>query len=235
MTEVKESKLENPEKEDFRIRVAKEKRERTRQRLLFAALELFLVSERTKPPVIEDVILKAGVSRGTFYKYFNSLEEVLTELGQRMAEEMISTYERLFSNLESSAARVIAGPILSLTHAGMQPGSIDFTSKIDFVDYLSRSNRVWGVITGSLMDAKKEGVLEFNSLSVATDFVIGSSVEGARRMQHEKSFNKEYMFEICAMVLKGFGLVGDKAEKAINEAWEQLNDHSSTLNWWRAV
>jgi len=220
------------EEPDFRVRVAREKRERMRQRLLFAALDVFLVSERTKPPVIDDVILKAGVSRGTFYKYFDSLDEVLAELGQQMADEMIETYERIFAQLSDPAAKVVAGPLLSLTHAGMQPQKVAFTSKVDFVGYLSLSKRLGSIVTACLNEAKQSGAVHFASLDVATDYIIGATVEGSRRMMHNQLFDKEYLHELVLLIMLGFGMSTEEARQAINIAWEQLNSHSDNLPWW---
>src|SRR3546814_6029616 len=57
-----------PNPEDFRIRVAADRRERMRARLLDAVLDLYQPGRGGAHLVIDDVIQTAGVSRGTFYK-----------------------------------------------------------------------------------------------------------------------------------------------------------------------
>ncbi len=218
---------------DFRVRVAREKRERMRKRLMSAALDVFLLSPRTKPPVIEDVILKAGVSRGTFYKYYDSLEEVLTELGQLMADEMIGTYERVFAGLQDPAARVVAGPLISLTHAGMQPRRAEFTVRVDYVDYLSRSNRLMSIVTCCLREAKASGVVQFESLDVATDYIIGATIQGSRRITHEQKTSDAYRHELVVMIMRGFGMQPEAASQAIEIALAELNLHAADLPWWQ--
>src|SRR3546814_12397923 len=77
---------------DFRIRVAADRRERMRARLLDAVLDLYQPGRGGAHLVIDDVIQAAGVSRGTFYKYFDSLEEAVDELGERMAAGTIAAF-----------------------------------------------------------------------------------------------------------------------------------------------
>src|SRR3546814_4224834 len=57
-----------PNPEDFRIRVAADRRERMRARLLDAVLDLYQPGRGGAHLVIDDVIQTAGVSRGTFYR-----------------------------------------------------------------------------------------------------------------------------------------------------------------------
>jgi AcrR family transcriptional regulator len=220
------------EHEDFRVRVAREKRERMRQRLLFAALDVFLVGEWLRPPAIDDIIQKAGVSRGTFYKYFDSLEELLAILGQQMAAETLSTYQRIFDPIADAATRVAGGPLLGLTRAAMQPRRVPFTSKVDFGGYLSRDDGMWHVVSNCLAAGKTSGDLSFSSLDAATDFVIGATIEATRRQICLQSFDKDYVFEVTRMIITGLGLDRPRAAQAVQKAWDQLEAHATTLPWW---
>jgi AcrR family transcriptional regulator len=74
-------------REDHRVRVAGEKRERMRDHLLGAVLAVYPGKPGQGPAVIDDVIRVAKVSRGTFYKYYPSLEEAVAELGAKLAAE----------------------------------------------------------------------------------------------------------------------------------------------------
>lgn len=71
----------SPADRDHRSVQAEKKREQTRARLLAAALALCAADLR-QLPTIEDIVEKARVSRGTFYKYFDSIEQLLAALGQ---------------------------------------------------------------------------------------------------------------------------------------------------------
>src|SRR5258708_4932310 len=88
--------------EDVRVRVARRKRERMRKRLLSAALSIFLRDRGGSAAIAEDVIKAAGVSRGTFYKYFNSVEEAADEVGQQLADEAVRELIRAVPGRERS-------------------------------------------------------------------------------------------------------------------------------------
>lgn len=218
--------------DDARQRSAQLRREKMRQHLLFAALDVFLVSEITRPPVIDDVIRKADVSRGTFYKYFTSLEEVLRELGQLMAEDMINTYERIFADLTDPAARLAAGPLLSLTHAARQPRRVEFTARVDYIDYLSRGTRARDVITACLEDIRQAGRVNFVSLTAVTDMIIGSTLEGTRRLMHTEGDDQAYINELVTLILQGCGLNPAIASAALASAQTELDKHVDNLHTW---
>ena len=60
-----------------------ERREKTRQGVVDAALELF--RERGHLGVrVEDIVEAAGISRATFYKYFSERDQILAELFERL-------------------------------------------------------------------------------------------------------------------------------------------------------
>src|SRR3546814_8453796 len=106
----------DPSPEDFRIRVAADRRETMRARLLYAVLDLYQPGRGGAHLVIDDVIQTAGVSRGTFYKYFESLEEAVDELGERMAAGTIADFRRLFDNEPNAAARDRKSTRLNSSH-----------------------------------------------------------------------------------------------------------------------
>src|SRR3546814_14199269 len=85
-----------------------------RARLLDAVLDLYQPGRGGAHLVIDDVIQTAGVSRGTFYKYFESLEEAVDELGERLAAGTIADFRRLFDNEPNAAARAVGGAALAL-------------------------------------------------------------------------------------------------------------------------
>src|SRR3546814_12378538 len=92
-----------------------------RARLLDAVLDLYQPGRGGAHLVIDDVIQTAGVSRGTFYKYFESLEEAVDELGERMAAGTIADFRRLFDNEPNAAARAVGGAAMAMVRAWHGP------------------------------------------------------------------------------------------------------------------
>jgi AcrR family transcriptional regulator len=93
-------------REDHRVRVAREKRERMRDHLLGAVLAVYPGKPGQGPAVTDDVIRVAKVSRGTFYKYYPSLEEAVAELGAKLAAEMVAAIGALYDSLEDPSDRL---------------------------------------------------------------------------------------------------------------------------------
>jgi AcrR family transcriptional regulator len=85
------------------------KRERTRRKLLDAAFGL-IGNEKGLTVRIEEICAKAHVSRGTFYNYFTSLEqlfEVLAiELSHELNSALVSSWDETRSHAEGSNAAV---------------------------------------------------------------------------------------------------------------------------------
>jgi AcrR family transcriptional regulator len=85
------------------------KRERTRKSILQAAFGL-IGNEKGLTVRIEEICAAADVSRGTFYNYFTSLEqlfEVLAiELSQELNDALVASWDQMRSYAEGSNAAV---------------------------------------------------------------------------------------------------------------------------------
>jgi AcrR family transcriptional regulator len=85
------------------------KRERTRKKILEAAFEL-IGNEKGLTVRIEEICAAAAISRGTFYNYFTSLEqlfEVLAiELTHDLNKALVSSWDETRSHAEGSNAAV---------------------------------------------------------------------------------------------------------------------------------
>lgn len=82
-----------PAHRDHRSVNADRKREATRSKILSATLQA--CAGKLHPlPTVEDVIERARVSRGTFYKYFNSIDEALSAVGSDLTRLALVEGER---------------------------------------------------------------------------------------------------------------------------------------------
>lgn len=72
---------------DHRVRVAAERREKTRGRLLEAALIVY-GQHGVEASIVDEIIAIAGVARGTYYNYFQSNEDLLQTVSNETANEM---------------------------------------------------------------------------------------------------------------------------------------------------
>lgn len=85
------------------------KRERTRKNILDAAFGL-IGSEKGLTVRIEEICAAARISRGTFYNYFTSLEQLFEilaiELSHDLNRALVSTWDETLSHAEGSNAAI---------------------------------------------------------------------------------------------------------------------------------
>lgn len=224
-----------PLQADHRIRMAERKRELMRERLIDATLAAYLPCEPGRHPVVDDVVRTAGVSRGSFYKHFDAIDEVFVVIGQRMAQDMLASYSRLSVTLVDSAARIALGPLMALTRSAMEPRHGAFVARVDFIELLAGEPPHKHLVELSLLDSRKRGLLQFDSIDAAVDLVIGVSLEGARRILRKRTLDGAYIRELASMVLRGLGVEPGAADRAVAKAWQCLSDEAATLHWWKPL
>jgi AcrR family transcriptional regulator len=93
---------------DHRPRVAAQRRESMRARLLDAGLAT-IVAHGVAGTSIDEIISAAQVSRGTFYKYFDSVTGLAAHLAQELAHEMGLVLDPLVTEEPDPALRVAVG------------------------------------------------------------------------------------------------------------------------------
>lgn len=220
---------------DHRVRVADERRTRMRERLVGAAMEAFLEIEPGRHPVIDDVIRIADVSRGTFYKYYGSLDELLAGIGRRMADEMLGDFERLFGETEDALLCLAAGPLMAMARAVMEPRHAAFVARVDFVEFLEGEDPRSLIVARCLQRARADAGLRFESLNAAVDLAVGASLQGARRLVESRRMDAAYIRELASFVLLGLGMPRDDAQACVARAWQALQKNGAGLAWWRPV
>jgi AcrR family transcriptional regulator len=224
-----------PTDEDFRSRVARERRQRMRERLLRAAQTAYLHCPPGRSPVIDDVVRLAEVSRGSFYKHYDTLDALLAEIGQHSAVDMIATFERLFGAVSNPSVRVAAGPLMALARAVMDPAHGAVIAHADRAELLDSDDPRRQLVVTALNQGLATGVFSFTALESACDLVMGTTLEGCRRLAQSRRLDGAYLRETVAMVLIGLGLSRPAAQAAVAEAWQLLLAASDQLTWWQAL
>jgi len=96
------------EVEDHRTRTAARRRETMRRRLLESAMLVF-AEKGVDASVIDDVISTAGVSRGTFYKYFKSNRDLMVAANEELGKELLTQVLDRVAGLSDPAERLALG------------------------------------------------------------------------------------------------------------------------------
>lgn len=116
-------------KEDHRIRVAAGRREKMRMRLIESAMLVF-ARRGAEGSVIDEVITTAEVSRGSFYHYFRTNEELLAAVAEEVGNQMLQIVDPVVRAHADPAVRVACGIRLSLMVAKAHPHLAAFMVRV---------------------------------------------------------------------------------------------------------
>jgi AcrR family transcriptional regulator len=217
---------------NHRTKVAENKRAATRQRLLDAAMRLF--SDRTGPTsVIDDVIREAQVSRGTFYNYFDSLDEVLAAISQDLSDQMTTGILPVYDVLQEPWQRLSVGFRLFMVRAMLDRRWASFVTRVDAWQHNTLVARYIG---GDLEQGKLHGQFSFDRLEVATDFIMGASACCIQTIRDGVAEPNLYMDAQVRMALTCVGCKREIREQGVTFSLSHLQslatgDGSNALAW----
>jgi AcrR family transcriptional regulator len=165
---------------DHRVDVAEKKRLVMRARLLNATMRV-VSNHALKMPTIDDVIREAGVSRGTFYNYFTSLEDVLVVIGHDLSNQMTTEILPLYDTLVEPWQRFSVGFRVFLVRAVFDRNWASFMTR---TDAWTQDVLVHKYMFQDLINGKAAGQFFFEDTQVATDFLKGASALGIHSLLH---------------------------------------------------
>jgi AcrR family transcriptional regulator len=216
--------------EDHRVRVARERRDRMRSKLLATVMS---TTGRLDDglPTVDDVIRDAEVSRATFYKYFSSVEEVAHILGNELVDEMAYSLRALLSVPTIPFLQMTAGIQLFLMRSVTDPLWAAFVTR---TDYISRDTELLKVMTRHLTQCRKEGQVHFDDIESAVSLFVGALMEAMRHLVRSGKRKRAYIEELSVMILLGLGVERAVAIKTVRERAQFIRDLApDRLPWWR--
>jgi AcrR family transcriptional regulator len=191
---------------DHRPRVAAERRERMRSRLLRSTLRL-VAEKGPMATSIEDVISAAKVSRGTFYKYFPSSEVLIQELVVEIVNELIQVVDPAVRKHDDPAELVARGIRLVSRLAIHQPALAACLVRLgwregQWIDILK-------FVKQDLEEGFRRGRFKRVPMALAVNILAGASLAATERML-ESDFKEDYSMQAAALALRALGV--DPAE-----------------------
>jgi len=181
-------------------------------RLLSAAL-LMLSQKAVSEISVNDLIVHENVSRGTFYKYFDSLSEVFLRLSARLEAELSLVADPFIESIPNAAIRVATGTRLIL-HVGsrmpiigkllLQSGWPAAYSHGPFLRHLDRDVRL----------AVEQGFFDDMPMTVASSLIIGPMLGGLHTMILETCM-PDYAEQVTHRILLSLGMSQDAAAQAV--------------------
>jgi AcrR family transcriptional regulator len=205
---------------DHRSVVAERKRVLMRERLLDAAMRVF--SDSAHPtPVIDDVIREAKVSRGTFYNYFDSLDQVLAAVGQAFNDEMTNDVVPIFDDLVEPWQRASVGFRVFLLRALIDRRWAGFLMRVDAWPHTAM---VAAHMAADLGNGLRKGQFSFDDVQVAADFLVGAKVRAIQMLRQGVPDPNAYIEAAVRMELASIGCSHELVEQGVSFSRAYLHD-----------
>lgn len=197
------------ESQDHRPRVAAQRRQRMRSRLLSSALQL-VAAKGPSSTSIDDVIAAAGVSRGTFYKYFPSPEALVQELALEVAKDLVYLADPVVQQRDDPAERVARGIRLVCRLALHHPLAAAFLVQLGWPD-TQGPNLLLAFVRRDIEEGLKRGRFRAMPLPLALNMVSGAVI-GAIHCMLKPGCKPDFAEMTAAAALRALGVAGKTAE-----------------------
>jgi hypothetical protein len=189
--------------QDHRIRVAASRREEMQNALLFSAL--VLASDKSIHEIdVEDIINHAQVSRGSFYKYFPSVQASILALASQLANELNTEIEAITHQIPDTATRLVITAKLTMRLLVKIPLLGNFLIQLPWPSQ-SHDVSVFKNIGSDVELGIKEGVFTKMPASIGCNLLVGSLIGGVHAMLG-KHPSTTYENKVLNPVLMGLGL-----------------------------
>ena len=195
---------------DHRSRVGAERREKTRMRLLEGAMTVF-ARQGVEGSAIDEVIRTAGVSRGTFYNYFRSTEELLAAVAQEVSDQMLRIVDPVVRVETDPVARVATGVRLVLKIARQYPQLAAFMVR-GGPPAISTQGLATEYLPRDLAAGMASGAFFPTPPRVAFDLVTGAVLAGFHTLLTSR-VPKSYAEDMAFLVLRALGVPKGTAGK----------------------
>lgn len=189
--------------DDHRPRVAAERRERMRARLLECALSL-AAHKGPERLSTDDVIAAAGVSRGTFYKYFDSPQNLVQALAIEVTNAVIRTLHSKVEPLDDLADRMATGVRTTLRLVRAHPLLGAFMVRAGW-PVSERTQQFFVVVGADLRKGIRQGRFARMHGEVAINLLAGLMV-GAMHSITSERVPRDFPEQVAATLLRALGL-----------------------------
>jgi AcrR family transcriptional regulator len=194
-----------------RAEIGLEKRKRTRVELIAAAFRVF-ADKGFEAPVIDDFIIASGLSRGTFYNYFKTREEILKAVADELAREINARILPVLKPLTDPAERICASLLcfIGIAAADQTRGWI-LVRMIPVVggplnDHMRRHAR------NEIKKGVDRGRFQIDSIPAALDLGLGMAAMVIRSIL-AKHVPADYSRTAVAMFMRSLGIDAKEARR----------------------
>ena len=198
--------------QDHRIRVAASRREEMQNTLMFSAL--VLASDKSIHEIdVDDIIRHAEVSRGSFYKYFPSVQALIPTLANQLAHELTAEIDEITHQIPSTATRLVITAKLTVRRLVRVKVLGNFLIQLPWPSQNPEVN-VFKNISSDIELGIKEGLFTKMPVSIGCNLFIGSLIGGIHAMLG-KSSSASYENKVLYPALIGLGLAAETADELL--------------------
>jgi AcrR family transcriptional regulator len=209
--------------EDFRSRTARRKRRTTRGRLIEALFRMVDQGQLDRANI--DVLRgEVGLSRGAFYRYFTTLDDMLFQVSGAIGAQINAEMAERFGGEPDAARRISRHIRYFITRA-----SADRACAMLLLRTLPLSGTVSDYArqraTADFEQAQADGRFDLQSIGAAVELGHGMGLAMLRQATFA-GFDSERLSASVTIMLRGFGVPGDEARQLASEPLPPLAEAS---------
>ncbi len=191
----------------------------------------YALSPTLQLPSVEDVCAEAGVSRATFYKHFDSVQDAADAIGESMLDEMTVSLEKMITLDQPPIERAAIGIQMFLMRSAVDPAWGSFVSRA----FQMRKNAdVFSGIDRDLRGALQEKGKEIRNFDAMRSLVLGATLEGIRSVHQTGERRRDYVEELTTTILCALGAAPEDATDLVRKTSIYIRGLAlDCLEWWQ--
>lgn len=183
--------------------------------------------------VVEDVLRVGNISRGTFYTYFDSLQDAINIVADQWINESVEIFDEMYPDLEDSKLKCAIGLQLIFLRSAIQP-SWGATIAQAF-EYLSKSHLV-RAMRADIVRAMRNGTYRRADVQAALDLNLAVMAQGVRTLCERRTRVTPYIRSVSQGVLTAMGVPAATAQETVAWATIDLKTRGPRhLDWWKDI
>lgn len=160
-------------------------------------------------PVIDDFVKAAGVSRGTFYNYFQTTRELLDATMETLSDDVIATIVPAVAGMTDPVTRLATAARMYYRKATMDPLFGAFLESVSGVGTLAIERA-----RGDLQEAIRSGATQVQDIELAQAIAVGVMVF-ALKSPAARTGGDARGLEVVRAVLSALGVAQARIDEAL--------------------
>lgn len=181
-----------------------------RTKLMDAALKL-IAQDMDCKLTIDEMAKVAGVSRGSFYNYFDSIEELLHALSHELSDQMVQDILPMYGVLMEPWQRISVGYRLFMVRAFMDPAWATFVTRHEAWEH---NTLVSNYVAKDIQEGVTKGFFYVKSIEAGTDFLMGASARAIDCIRRGVQTPGLYMETQVQMIINSMGCPHELSDTA---------------------